>query len=335
MSAPHEVVRWLGAVQAQDYGGAKWALAQRAAGSTDAGIDELVDAGAILRTHVMRPTWHFLAGEDVRWILELTAPRVHTASAYQYRRLELDSATLGRGNALLAEVLRGGRQLTRAEVAQAFETAGIDARGPRLAYLIMHAELEGVVCSGARRGKQHTYALLDERAPATKRLERDEALAALAQRYFSGHGPALVQDFSWWSGLTVGEARRGIDLARPHLESSDFNDKTYWLNPAARESQPQPSSVHLLPNYDEYVIAYKDRSSLFDPAAVPQTVLWGHVVVVDGQAVGGWRRNVSKGRTTITVKLLVTLHREHMEVLEAVGTRYAQFAGTPVEVVVS
>ena len=335
LPAPQDVVRWLGAVQAQDYAGAKWALAQRAEGPTDTGIDELFDAGAILRTHVMRPTWHFVAADDIRWIVELTAPRVHAASASHYRKLELDSATLGRGNALLAKVLRGGRQLTRAEVAEAFKSAGIEARGPRLGSLIMHAELEGVVCSGARRGKQHTYALLDERAPAPKRLERDEALRALAQRYFTAHGPALVQDFSWWSGLTVGEARLGIDLAQPDLVREEFKGKTYWRSPASQGSQREPTSVHLLPNYDEYFIAYKDRSSLLHPASAPQTVLWGHVVIVDGQAVGGWRRQVSKGRTTITVRLLVTLHKKHMRALEAAGQRYAQFTGMPVELVFS
>src|SRR5688572_10872776 len=210
---PAEVVGWLGAVQAQDYAAAKWALALRAPGLTDADVDRALADGSILRTHVLRPTWHFVLPDDIRWMLALTAPRINALSAYYYRQMGLDDATFARSNDVLAKALQGGQQRTREELAAVLHQAGI-YNGELLAftYLMIRAELDGVVCSGARRGKQFTYALLDERAPQARQLTRDEALAELARRYFSGHGPATLADFVWWSGLTVTDARSGLEM---------------------------------------------------------------------------------------------------------------------------
>jgi hypothetical protein len=203
LTTPADVVSWLGAVQSQDYAGAKWAVAQRARGCSDRDVELACDRGDIVRTHVMRPTWHFVAPADARWMLELTAPRVHAANAYYYRKLELSPRTFERSNAALALALEGGKHLTRVELARALAGAGIRAEGVRLAYLLMRAELDALICNGSRRGKQFTYALFDERVPRAAPLARDEALAELTRRYFTSHGPATVQDFAWWSGLTV------------------------------------------------------------------------------------------------------------------------------------
>jgi hypothetical protein len=191
-----DVVGWLGAVQAQDYAAAKWAVGQRVQEATDVAIDRAFADGAILRTHVMRPTWHFVTPADIRWMLQLTAPRVNALNASYYRQRALDDDIFKRSNAILAKALQGGKQLTRTELASVLQQAGI-ATGDllRLTYLMIRAELDGVLCSGARRGKQFTYALLDEQAPQAKSLERDEALAELTRRYFTSHGPATLQDF--------------------------------------------------------------------------------------------------------------------------------------------
>jgi DNA glycosylase AlkZ-like len=225
-AAPADVVSWLGAVQSQDYGGAKWAVAQRARGCSDADVEEACDRGDIVRTHVMRPTWHFVTSADARWMLELTAPRVHAANAYYYRQLELDERVFTKSHAALAAALRGGRHLTRVELGHALERAGIRAAGTRLAYVLMRAELDAVICSGPRRGKQFTYALFDERVPASKPLARDQALAELVRRYFASHGPATVQDFAWWSGLTVADGTKGIDLAKASHHAAPRPEKT-------------------------------------------------------------------------------------------------------------
>ena len=201
---PEAVVRWLGAVQAQDYAGAKWALALRMNGASDAALDQAFADGAILRTHVMRPTWHFVTPEDIRWMLKLTAPRVHALSAYYYRQLELDDALFARSDDVLVRALEGGRQLTRAELGDVLEQAGVETKEQlRLAYIVGHAELEGLDLQrrAARQTVSPTRCWTNaRRKPAP--LERDEALAELAGRYFASHGPATLKDFAWWSGLT-------------------------------------------------------------------------------------------------------------------------------------
>jgi hypothetical protein len=211
-----DVVGWLGAVQSQDYAGAKWAVAQRTNGLTDADLDQAFADGSILRTHVLRPTWHFVTPADIRWLLAVTKPRVHALNAYMYRQCELDETLLRRSSDVLANALVGGRQLTRTELGASLAQAGIVAEGIRLGYIIHYAELEAVICSGARRGKQFTYALLEERAPQAKRLDPDAALAELAKRYFTSHGPATLKDLTWWSSLTLAEARMAVELAGDH-----------------------------------------------------------------------------------------------------------------------
>jgi len=214
LETPQALVEWLGAVQAQDFAAAKWALGLRLQGVTDDDIEQAFTDGAILRTHVMRPTWHFVSPADIRWLLALTAPHVRAASAYYNRKLELDDAVFRRTNAVLANALQGGKQLTRDELASALQQAGIATDGEqRVTYIMMRAELDGVICSGARRGKQFTYALLAERAQQARTLDRDEALAELTMRYFTSHGPATIQDFVWWSGLTVGSRNGDIPSA--------------------------------------------------------------------------------------------------------------------------
>jgi len=183
LATPAEIVTWLGAVQAQEYAGAKWALGLRLPNATDEVLERAFAEGTILRTHVLRPTWHFVTPADIRWLLDLSAPRVTAANAHMYRQLELDPALFARSHAVMAGALQGGRYLTRAEIGSALARSGIAADGLRLVYLLMRAELDAVVCSGPRRGNQVTYALLEERATPARRLPREEALAELTQRY--------------------------------------------------------------------------------------------------------------------------------------------------------
>jgi hypothetical protein len=298
-----EAVGWMGAVQSQDYAAAKWALALRTRGLTDADLDRLFDAGAILRTHVMRPTWHFVLPADVRWLLELTAPRVRAAMAGIDRRIGIDATLLRRSRAVLQAALRDGTHLTRNELAEALERAGIPVAGQHLSHLVMHAELDGVVVSGPRRGRQFTYALLDERAPDARRLDRDAALAELASRYFTSRGPALLADFTWWSGLTVTDARRGVDLAGRALACEEIDGRSYWRAPAERPASSGDPAVHLLPNYDEFLVAYRDRSAALHPgldtSPLPRESVLTNVVLVDGLVRCGWRRRLAGGRVVV------------------------------------
>jgi hypothetical protein len=326
-----EVVSWLGAVQAQDYAGAKWALGMRMQTATDALIDKAFNDGLILRTHVMRPTWHFVTPADIRWIIELTAPRVNAVNAYMYRQLELDKTLLRRTNDVLIRALQGGQQLTRAELGKALTIAGINAEGMRLGYIVHRAELDAVVCSGPRRGKQFTYALLDERAPQARRLARDEALAELTLRYFTSHGPATMKDFAWWSGLTVADVKAGLDMVKGQLEQETIGDQTYWFSASARSAKKSSKAAWLLSTYDEYVIGYTDRSALFaDSQTVRNDIVFDSLMLVGGYVVGSWRRTFSKGAVVIQTRPFSPLTDVQHEVIAAAIQRFGTFLGMPV-----
>lgn len=336
LETPEEAVGWFGAVQSQDYAGAKWAIAQRVPGLTSASLDELFAQGKFLRTHVMRPTWHFVLPEDIRWLQKLTAPQVKNLLAYYDRKLEVDEALLARSHAVLTRALQGGKFLTRNELGQALKEAGIEAGGQRLGHLMMHAELDALICSGPLRGKQFTYALLDERVPPASPLARDEALAELARRYFTSHGPALVQDFAWWSGLSVADARAGLEMVKSDLVSEVSAGKTYWFaHPAAPVEIPHPT-LHLLPNYDEHVVAYKDHSASFDATvfknlAPDSSALLNYITVLDGLVIGGWRRTIEKKQISITTKLLIPLNEVEQAALRSAAEDFARFMGLPVD----
>lgn len=329
-----EVVAWLGAMQAQDFAGAKWALGMRVPGITDAGVERAFDAGRILRTHLLRPTWHFVAPADIRWMLSLTAPRVHGMNAAYYRKCGLDAPLFSRSAAVIERALEGGRQLTRSELASALRRAGIHADGMRLAYLMMRAELDGIMCSGARRGKQFTYALVAERAPRARMLERDEALAELTRRYFSSHGPATLRDYSWWSGLTMREARAGVDMLRKTLAQEEIDGRTYWLVPPKTGRRSRAAPVYLLPNYDEYLIAYKDRDWVLEPLPVTRrgAVEHPHHLILDGKVRGSWKRMPGTTTTTIEVRPFRPLQKNEGFALAAAAARYGRFLDMPVTV---
>jgi Winged helix DNA-binding domain len=325
---PADLVNWMGALQAQDYYGAKWALAQRMKDATDETIEKAFANGDILRTHVMRPTWHFVTPADIRWLLKLTAPRVNAACSHNYRKFELDASVFKRSNKALASALRNGGQLTRDTLRTAVERAGIAADNLRFIHILIRAELDAVICSGARKGKQFTYALLDERAPQTKTLTRDEALAELAQRYFTSHGPATLQDFTWWSGLTVADASSGLDLVQRQLAKEAIDGKTYWLPSSAPVIKPASRAVFLLPTYDEYLVAYKDRSAALDSKqAMPGNVVFSSAIVIDGRVVGSWKRTFKNSSVLITFSPFAPFKKADKLAVYDAAHRYATFLG--------
>jgi hypothetical protein len=331
---PRQVVAWLGAVQSQDYAGAKWAIAQRTKGLTDHAIEQAFARGEILRTHVMRPTWHFVTPADIRWMLELTAPRVRAAMAYMNRQLGLDTATFKKSNSVLAKALQGNKNLTRSELGKILQKAGVPVEGLRLGHLMGRAELDGVICSGARRDKQHTYGLLDERAPQVKTLERDEALAELTKRYFRSHGPATLQDFVWWSGLTINDARKGIDILKPQLESETMDRQTYWFVPSATKKKSSPT-LHLLPDYDEYTVGYTERTSIFDIAHTDKldsrgSILFQYAILMDGLVAGTWKRVIKKNEVVIHIVIFTTLTNDQNQTIIAAAQQYGKFLELPV-----
>jgi hypothetical protein len=335
---PAAVVQQLVAVQAQDYAGAKWAVGLRTRGAiVDSVVEQAVSDGSIIRTHVLRPTWHFVTPADIRWMLALTAPRVKAAMAYHARYHELDDRVFRRSNDVITRALRDGQHLTRAELAADLRGARIDVdASQRLGHLMMRAELDGVVCSGGRRGKQFTYALFEARVPPAAPLDRDEALLGLATRYFATRGPATVNDFAWWSGLTVRDATKAVQLASPALEREVIDDRAYWFDPSVRSRSPRSPTAYLLPNYDEYFIGFKDRSAIGQRLQSYDLVtggnaLIGHVVVVDGQLVGGWTRTLTAKTVVVELRLLTRLGEREERAVAAAADAYGDFLGVPAE----
>jgi hypothetical protein len=331
LKTARDVVAMLGAVQAQDYAGAKWGIAQRTPGLSDAQIDKEIDDGTIVRTHVLRPTWHFVAATDIGWMLELTAPRVHAANAYWYRWLEVDDAVARRSRAVLTKALGEGNHLTRAELGQALTRAKIHVAEPvRLACIVMRAELDGLICSGARRGKQFTYTLLEERVTKSASLGRDADLAELARRYFMTRGPATVDDFSWWSGLTKADAKRGVEAAESHLRHESIDGKSYWCPDARRVARTSAPLVHLLPNYDEYIVSLKDRSAygarLQSSGVKPRaSALSGNALVINGQIVGGWRRTLVGRGIVMEPRPLIRLSETERRAVGVAARKFGRF----------
>ena len=331
---PVDVVRWLGAIQAQDYSAAKWAVGLRCSQTTDTALEEAFSRGDILRTHVMRPTWHFVLPEDIHWMLALTAPRVKRAMSQYYRQLELDAAQLRRSNASLTRALQGGKQLTRLELRTHLQRSGINTDGLRFSFFVMHAELERLICSGARRGKQFTYTLLDERAPRVKTLERDEALARLAQCYFSSRGPATLKDYQWWSGLSPADAKEGLELVKSKLTCETMDEQTYWFAPSTPMAKHRSPSLFLLPNYDEYIVGYTDRSAIFDASHTEKldaraNPLFQHTIVLYGSIVGTWKRTIKKDSVVLTQSLFRPLSKAEGRAVSIAAERYGKFVGLP------
>jgi hypothetical protein len=320
LAKPSDVVATLGAIQAQDYAAAKWAVAQRAQNVVERDVDDALADGSIIRTHVLRPTWHFVAPADIRWMLALTGPRINAGMAFRTRWLELDEAAFRRSERALTRALEGGKALTRTELSQVLARARVPVlEEQRLGHLLMRAELDAVICSSARRGKQFTYALLDERVPAVSSINRDEALAKLAKIYFTTRGPATAVDFAWWSGLTLSDARKGLDFVGTNLDRQIVDG----------------ASAHLLPNFDEYFVAYKDRSAPLRRLKkagidVPATDVLGNVVVVNGQCVGMWKRSLKNDAVAVEINLLTRLTRIEHKSIAAEAEKYSEFLGQAV-----
>jgi hypothetical protein len=328
---PADVVRWFGAMQAQDYLGASWAVGLRMRDATQASVEQAIADRSIVRTWPMRGTLHFVAADDVRWMQALLAPRVIARDRARIERdFGLDSATLKRCRRIVDKALADGTPVTRSALYAALDAGGIASAGQRGLHVTGRLAHEGVLCLGPRAGKQPTFVLLDAWLPATPDKSRDEALAELARRYFASHAPATVQDFAWWSGLTVKEAQAGIALAQADLVRDDTARATYWRTCDAVQPAP-PGSVHLLPPFDEYLVGYKDRSAALDPAFGRAVIgingLVNASIVVDGRVVGTWKRSVGKDTVTIAPTLLAAIKRSATTAIKREARRYGAFLG--------
>ena len=329
--SPAEVVQHLGAVQSQDFAAAKWSLGLRMQKATDKLVEEAFNRGDFLRTHIMRPTWHFVMPQDIRWMQQLTAFRVKKTLAPYNQKLGITQEMLTQSKKVITKALQGKRFLTRAELAgQLEETLKTSIRGQRLSHILSHLELDALICSGPLRGKQFTYALLDERTSNAKQLGLEEALEQLALKYFNGHGPAQIKDFAWWSWLTMKDAQQGVDLAKAGLTEENVDGKIYWSAQKNHPKKLEEPQAFLLSVYDEYVLSYKDRSAYSEERIFEKLMSMGNaltaVMVFKGKIVGTWKRKkVKADQWEIELNPFTKLDTDATEAFEKASERYGQF----------
>jgi Winged helix DNA-binding domain len=338
--SPDETVRAHLAMQAQDYAPAKWSIGQRSAGVTHEDVDRAVAEGSIIRTHVLRPTWHFVAADDLPWLMALSGPRVQQGNARRYGEVGLDARTRARCERVIAKALAGGARLTRDQLGEALDAAGIDRAGQRMPYILTHCELQAVIGSGGLAGKQQTYMLLEGRVPATKTFDRDEALVELTRRYLSSHGPASVKDLSWWSGLTMKDLRAVLASLEDEVRTENVEGLDLW-SLAGDHGGPSPArGVHLLQTYDEIVVGYSESRFLGDPANERARAAWfdrnfpSGVFLLNGRIGGHWRRRTEPKRILVEVVLYEEAKRGHRNAVQKSVDELGAFFGRPVELTI-
>jgi len=328
-SSAKDVVGWMGAMQAQDFAMAKWAVGLRLLNPTNSTIETALNKGEIIRTHLMRPTWHFVAAEDVYWLLNLTANKIKQAMKPRDRELELSENIFAKSNTIIESMLSKGVHLGREELAKAFNNAGISTDNNRLSHLLVRAELEGIVCSGSVNGNKQSYALLSDRVPHKKTLPRDESLGELTKRYFTSHGPATLQDFVWWSGLSVTEARQGFESVKSGFISETVGSVNYWFKESISNILNDTNSIYLLPAFDEFVISYRDRSAslslIHHKKAVSDNGIFRPVIVQNGQVTGLWKRTIKKDEVTIETSSFLPGKTGAKHLYEAASMKFGSF----------
>lgn len=331
-----ELVGWMGAMQAQDYNQAKWAIGVRLPHLTESQIESEFNSGEIIRTHLMRPTWHFVSADDIYWLLELTAKQIKSSMKSRNRDLGLTEAVLRKSHEILIKSLEGNSSLTREELCKHLNQAGISTDENRLSHILMEAEIDRIVCSGGIQGKKQTYALLAERVSGRKTFSKDEALALLAKKYFTSHGPATLPDFIWWSGLPVTDARNALEMNKASLISEMIGADTYWFSDSISIPTRSPESVYLLPAFDEYLISYKNRNAAITAdhhtKPISNNGIFRPVIVVNGRISGLWKRTNKKNTVLIELDHFRPHNKKEIGLIEKAAESFGHFSGMNVEV---
>lgn len=334
---PADVVKWFGAMQAQDYLNALWAIGLRLKQTSENAIEKAIAEKRIVRTWPMRGTLHFVAPEDARWMLKLLAPRMIARAATNYRKEGLDEKTFSKAKKIFWKVLQG-KQLTRPELYEALQQNKISTEGIRGLHIIGKLAQEGLICIAARQGKQHTFALTDEWIPNTKTLTYGESLAELAKRYFTSHAPATVKDFSWWSGLTISESKKAIEMISSSFQKEMIDGSAYYLPKDIPVIKTKSQSVFLLPNFDEYLVAYKDRTAALDSKHNKDVIgasgngIFSAIIIINGKVVGTWKRVIKKDTVSVELNPFAALTGSQQSTLNKVAKQYGKFLKMKVEI---
>lgn len=326
-----ELVGYMSAFQAQDYPMAKWAIGLRLKEASESLINDAINKGEVLRTHLLRPTWHFVSSDDIYWMLELTASRIKSSMSSRNKQLELTQALFKKSNKIIRNALAGNNYLTRVELIEILNKAKIKTDENRASHLLAEAELSGIICSGISNGNKQTYALLEERVPQNKPLGKEEALKKLAKKYFMSRGPATLKDFSWWSGQSITQARKALEMIAPEMTPFEINSQTYWCINSSSESENQKDNVFLLPTYDEFVISYSDRSAVLNSEAhrniISTNGIFRAIVIYNGKVIGTWKRNTKGDKVLIDINYFDPQDKRIKILIEKEVLRFSGFLG--------
>ena len=331
-----DLVSYMGAMQAQDYAMAKWAVGLRLQNSTDKKIEKAVNKGEIIRTHLMRPTWHFVSADDIHWMIELTAPQMRTAAKSRHKQLGLTEKILSKSNNIIEKSLRDSNHLTREELMKIIAKEKIPTSVEFSIHLMFRAETDGIVCNGKIKNNKQTYALLAERVPKKKSITKDEALALLAKKYFNSHAPATLKDFVWWSGLSVKDAIHALEMIKKDFIPEKIADEIYWLNNSFNKDLILKSSVHLLPAFDEFLISYKDRTASLHPDHYKKSIsnngIFWPMIVINGQVTGSWKRIITKEKVIIEPTLFKAHSKKTIAEIKKSAKKFGEFLEEEIEI---
>lgn len=333
---PKDIVGWMGAMQAQDFAMARWAIGLRLPDSTEQMVETAIARGEIIRTHLLRPTWHFVSSADIYWMLELSGKRVKASFKTRHQELGLNETIIEKSNAIIIKALKGGKSLAREELITELNHAQIKTDGNRASHLFARAELDGILCSGATKNNKQTYALLEERVPKTKSLTKDEALGKLAGKYFTSHSPATVQDFAWWSGLSAGDAKVALEMVKNDFISETIDSQTYWFSKSLSASETDKNCVYLLPAFDEFIISYTDRRATLPSKNYTQAIIangmFKPVIIVNGQVAGTWKRAIKKDKVLVDTEFFEKPDKTILDLVEKAASSYGHFLEKKAEV---
>jgi hypothetical protein len=334
--SPKEIVGWMGAMQAQDFNMAKWAIGLRLNKATEKNIELAINSGEILRTHVLRPTWHFVSQDDIWWMLDLTAQKLKASLKGRHKQLELTESILNKSNKIIQKTLAEKKFATRKELIIQLNKAKIPTNENRASHIFLNAELNKIICSGKMKGKENTYALLSERANESKSFNRQNALAMLATKYFKSHCPATLRDFVWWSGLNLTDAKNGLEMIKKDLIAEKINDEEYWFHDSLAVSEKNKSSVFLLPAFDEFLISYKDRSASIinehaSKAFSKNGIFWP-TIVVNGKVAGTWKRQIQKEKVLVTLDVFDSKNKLKPNSLKKESEKFGFFLDKKTEI---
>lgn len=334
-----DIIDRMGAMQAQDYNMVKWAVGLRLKEATEKVVEDALNNGDIIRTHVMRPTWHLVSADDIYWMLDLTSSRIKSSMKSRDKELELTPAVYGKSNDIIGKALAGGKHLLRKELIAELELAKIATANNRASHLFLRAELDGIICSGMIRGKNLTYALLEQRVPGKKKFSREESLGKLARKYFSSRFPATIEDFSWWSGLSLTDSRKAFEVVKSDFISEKIKDKFYICPASYKASRKRPDNVFILPAFDEFVISYKVRDEIFGKnikkKAVSNNGIFRPVIVLNGQITGIWKRSVKNDEVIVETELYTKFSKFQKKLTESVFENYAKFLNKKLKLILN